>query len=170
MNKEPLIPSLNSTENNSSRDLIIKILSNEWPLSAKEIYSRVQKINQKSISYQAIHKTIKQLVNNGTLIKDHNKKLQLSIEWITNIEKYSSNLRSAYLDKQKTNLKDLYKESQASLTFENPLELGSFLCNTYFNYPNPKNKCTVLHLFHNYPPIGMPVKDMLILKQSIIPV
>jgi len=136
---------------NTTRELIIKVLSIEWPLSTKEITSRVQKISSKSLTYQAIHKTITQLVNNGIILKSPNKKLQLNMEWIINIEKFGTTLHTNYTDKQKVDLKELYKETQVNLIFENPLELGVFLCNTFFIILTQRIKpllCTSLTITH----------------------
>jgi hypothetical protein len=88
------------------------------------------------------------------------------MDWITKVEKFSSLLRSAYNDKQKIDLKELYKDNQVNLTFDNPLELGGFLCNTYFHYPNPRNKCTIILATNTYPLIGLSVKDIITLAQS----
>ncbi|MDD4081939.1 MAG: hypothetical protein PHD05_00995 [Sphaerochaetaceae bacterium] len=159
------LPELDYKEKSSTRDLIIEVLSKEWPLTTKEIYFRVKNIGKTQLSYQAIHKTLTQMIKNGLVAKNH-KKFQLSMDWITKVEKFSSLLRSAYNDKQKIDLKELYKDNQVNLTFDNPLELGGFLCNTYFHYPNPRNKCTIILATNTYPLIGLSVKDIITLAQS----
>ena len=56
------LPNVGS-QKGSTRDAIIAILSREWPLSAKELYNRVKRENTGSaVSYQAVHKMIKQLL------------------------------------------------------------------------------------------------------------
>ena len=77
----------------SSRDLVLKILSEEWPMSAKEIYSRVSKISSKEISYQAIHKTLNSLVEENIVAKDDGKYL-LSISWVSNTKEMLSRLEN----------------------------------------------------------------------------
>ena len=66
---------------NSSRDLVLKTLFFEWPLTAKEIYSRVSKNSDKDVSYQAIHKMINSLLDEGILSKQDNKYL-VSLDWV----------------------------------------------------------------------------------------
>jgi len=90
----PIIPQLN-TKQNTTKDAIISILSQEWPLSTKEIYSRTQRELSLNVSYQAIHKTIKQLEENG-IISKAGLKYELNIDWISNIKKFSTNLEKLY--------------------------------------------------------------------------
>ena len=37
----------------------------------------------------------------------------------------------------------------------------------FFHYPNPENKTTIMHITNNYPLIGMSIKDIISLKQSM---
>ncbi len=55
---------------NSVKDDIFSILSEEPHLSAKEIHTRVKRKQGKDVTYQAVHKTIKQLLNQNILIKN----------------------------------------------------------------------------------------------------
>src|SRR3989338_2017337 len=90
----PIIPQLNNKQN-TTKDAIISILSQEWPLSTKEIYSRTQRELSLNVSYQAIHKTIKQLEENG-IISKAGLKYELNRDWISNIKKFSTNLEKLY--------------------------------------------------------------------------
>lgn len=94
MSINPIIPQLN-TKQNTTKDAIISILSQEWPLSTKEIYSRTRRQLSLSVSYQAIHKTIKQLEENG-IISKAGLKYELNRGWISNIKKFSTNLEKLY--------------------------------------------------------------------------
>ena len=53
----------------SVKDCIISILSAEWPLSAKKIYNRI-KSGGAEVSYQAVHKALKELSGKGILEKE----------------------------------------------------------------------------------------------------
>jgi len=57
-------------KNKSTQDLIIEILSNEWPLTTKQIHNRLKRNHAKNISYQAAHKTIKQMLEEKILLKE----------------------------------------------------------------------------------------------------
>lgn len=141
------------------KEAVVKILSQEWPLSLKQIHYNSARSFGLTVSYQAVHKAIKELVSEEIVVST-GKKYALNKEWIAKMEKLSSTLRQAYSDKQKRDLKDLYKEMQANLAFETPLELGTFLCNTFLHYPNPKNDCSIIHAANIYPPIGLSVTDV----------
>ena len=54
-------------ETNSTKSLIIKILSENQPLSLKELHAKLQK--QKQLSYQATHKAVSEMVNEKILLK-----------------------------------------------------------------------------------------------------
>jgi hypothetical protein len=65
----------------SSKNVVVGVLFEEWPLSAKEIFNRVSKLSSKEISYQAIHKIILSLLDEGTISKIENKYL-IDINWV----------------------------------------------------------------------------------------
>lgn len=52
----------------TSTEMIMEILSEEWPLKAQQIYQR-QKREGKETSYQATHKTLQQLIEKKILKK-----------------------------------------------------------------------------------------------------
>jgi len=49
------------------KDIIIEILSEEYPLSIRKIHNIVRKKYKKLVSYQAVHKTVNELVNKKIL-------------------------------------------------------------------------------------------------------
>jgi DNA-binding PadR family transcriptional regulator len=105
----------------SIKDNIITLLSNEPPLTIKEIHSRISK--NKTISYQAIFKTLKQLDSDGVLEKKGTKYI-ISQKWIEQLKKFVNNLS------EKTNYTQI-SESQIMefdtlyLFFETMLDLFS---------------------------------------------
>ena len=66
---------------NSSRDFVVRALSEEWPLSAKEIFNRVSKESNKELSYQAIHKVLVSLTDEKILVKQNGKYL-INLSWV----------------------------------------------------------------------------------------
>ncbi len=86
------------TKNKSTKDAIIEILSSEWPLSLKKIHNAIKKKYAISVTYQATHKAINELVDGGTLKKE-NREYQLSFNWINRIESFGKKLREDYLKK-----------------------------------------------------------------------
>ena len=72
MEEAILIDKLNNSKKNV-KSAVIEILSLEWPLSAKEVYNKVKKITDKNITYQAVYKTIKELVEKKVILNNENK-------------------------------------------------------------------------------------------------
>ena len=62
---------------------IVEVLSETWPLTAKQIYHRLQRNYGASISYQAVHKHIKQMISENILTKKE-RELSLNSAWIEN--------------------------------------------------------------------------------------
>ncbi len=83
------------------KEKIINILSFEWPLTTKEIYSKVTKTSSTEKSYQAIHKALSELVEKQVIEKKENG-FMLKKEWIKNCTKYFSYLNDSYIEQKKT--------------------------------------------------------------------
>lgn len=67
------------------KDYIISILSSEWPLSSRKIYNILTKRYNVAVSYQAVHKAIKELIDSGIVIRGW-KDLQLNLDWIKEVK------------------------------------------------------------------------------------
>lgn len=108
-----------------TKDLIINILSNEWPLSAKKIYNEIKK-QGKNVTYQAVHKAIKELLNEGILTKQA-KEYSINSDYIKQIKDFGIRLESIYAKRGAAILEDLNKKGFVSLEFEKEIEMGKFL-------------------------------------------
>ncbi len=86
------IPSLS---NSPTKEKIIELLSSEWPLTAKKIFHNVSK--SISITYQAVHKSLQELIQNKILEKTK-EGYQISKEWIKNIGEFSQKIESELED------------------------------------------------------------------------
>lgn len=69
------------------RDDILSILSEEFPLTAKEISARVKRQMGKNVTYQAVHKTIQQMVERKILTKQE-KEYRIAPEWVQHTKEY----------------------------------------------------------------------------------
>lgn len=76
------------------KSLIINILSNEWPLTAKKIYSRV-KSEGKNVSYQAVFKALQQLVAKSVVEK---KEMDYSLDktWLEKTANFYGEVSKTY--------------------------------------------------------------------------
>ena len=79
----------------STKELLISILSSNWPLSAKELFFQLKKTGI-SVTYQAVHKSLTELQKKGIVEKEHNKYL-INIEWINELIDYCGQLENNYL-------------------------------------------------------------------------
>ena len=79
-----------------TKNQIIQILSNEYPLTAKKIYERLQKQYSSTISYQGVHKTIKELEKNSIIERKNNDYL-LNVEWLHQSKNSLEKIEKKYL-------------------------------------------------------------------------
>lgn len=79
------------------RDDILLILSEEFPLNAKEIFLRVKRRNGREVTYQAVHKTLKQLLEQKILIKEKNG-YRIAKEWVEQAKEYIKLVESTFLE------------------------------------------------------------------------
>ncbi len=78
-----------------TRDHIVSILTEYWPLTTKTIYSVMTRQNGQSITYQAVQKTLKQLLSQGIVVR-YNKKYYLNSEWIQQVKKFVIDFEENY--------------------------------------------------------------------------
>ena len=76
-------------------DAIVAILGCRWPLSLKSVYHAVARDYAIKVSYQAVHKALKQLVEKGIVVKE-NREYCLNIDWIRKVKCFGANLEQAY--------------------------------------------------------------------------
>lgn len=93
MDIQNIFPALGGQPN--TKQAIISILSNEWPLSAKQLYQKVTKETNKQLTYQAVHKILNQLAEQQIILK-HNQAYQLNPQWITQIKNFGQTIDHVY--------------------------------------------------------------------------
>ena len=80
-------------------ELAIGILSREWPLNMRSIQWRISRKHGKQVSFQAVHKSLNRLVDQGVLVKDC-RKYKLSVQWLDEIARFSAETKKAYAEKE----------------------------------------------------------------------
>ncbi len=104
----------------SSKELIIHILGNRWPLTAKEIHHTLLREQGYQSTYQAVHKGLGELEIAG-IIQKENKKFKLNREWIGKSRNYFDSLDIAYenneyvIDSEKTIIFNNYTDFSLTL-------------------------------------------------------
>jgi len=91
---------MGKTKKRSVREAIISILSREFPLSIRKIYSKVKKEYNLDVTYQAIFKTIKEMLDDNILEK-LDKEYRLNINWIKQLENEVDIIKKNYLGDSK---------------------------------------------------------------------
>lgn len=108
-----------SSEKSTTKELIISVLGETWPLSAKKIYSKISR--DTGVSYQAVHKVLNELADKG-LIEKINSEYTLNTEWIEKQRKIFDTLEQKY----KKGLHNTSHNSK-SFTFDTVYESDRFL-------------------------------------------
>jgi hypothetical protein len=101
----------NGNGRGTTKDIVIDILSEEFPLNINKIYSKVKQ-NGAPVTYQAVRKSVNLLIDQGTLIKN-NKEYLLSEKWIKEHMNFLERVEKNYFGKrllQKVNIGEHYAE------------------------------------------------------------
>src|SRR3989338_223966 len=83
-----------------AKDLIISILSMKHPLSSKRIYNEIKRRYGYSATYQAIHKSILQLLEQGVLVKE-DMEYSINMQWIDEISNFVDRMKENYETQKK---------------------------------------------------------------------
>jgi hypothetical protein len=139
---------LESFINKSTKEIIINILIEKQPQSLKEIYSKFKKESKKNVSYQAIHKAIKEL-ENEKIINKKLKEYTINQFWIDNLfEK---------INKIKNN--NLVTDPKKTYFFETYSDFAKFIINQAYTIPN-NNKPCVCVMKYSWNPLGLDKTDL----------
>jgi len=111
--------------NGSTKECIIDILSYDWPLSLKKIHALVKRRGLK-MTYQAVHKAVYQLIDEGKL-----KKLQdgfsINLDWVKSIHDQTDIIRVNYFSKKRSFISSEQDDPDASSS------IRVFIFNTWFD-------------------------------------
>lgn len=147
-----------SVKPESTKDMIIMILSEEFPLTLPKIKNILQKKYQKTISYQGIYKELNLMIEKKIIIKE-DKSYLLNKEWILNLNKYSKELYAKYNNSlteiSYNKLLKLSKEGESViLEFNDLFEHDKFFIDLlyYFNNYIPKEEPILMHYTNNWWP------------------
>lgn len=143
----------------TTKDCIIHLLSEEWPLSAKQIHEKIKRTGDKPLSYQAVHKTLNELVDTNIISKE-DKDYRLHVNYITHLKKLTEKLDWIYSEKDKAPPKREIDGDNTCFSFYTPLDAGRFLSNIFFQYQNPKSKPCIINARCCYPPTGLSVREI----------
>lgn len=141
------LPSLEKGKNSAS-DLIVSTLTAHWPLSAKRIHNRIRQEYASGLTYQAVHKSLQQLKEEGVLVKQGSEYL-INLKWLENIAEFSNNVKKNYLGKDSKTFASSIDNAVASgnvtiLTFSTIRDADLFV----INFQRKTNKTAIGHARH----------------------
>lgn len=145
------------------KDLVISVLSIEWPLSAKQIHHKIVREHGKQVTYQAVHKVLKAMLSEG-IIELKEKDYQLNIDWIKKVHFLSEQLEKTYLDKK--TVFDPNKEVN-NLAFNTLIEMYRFIVASLVLVPNPENKPGLCVWRHCWGMIGASNQEFGLIKKAL---
>jgi len=80
------------------KDLIIEVLSTNYPLTARKIHQQIIRNHSISVSYQRIHKILRELVEYGVL-KELEREYLINIEWLDQMIELGERIKRVYLNR-----------------------------------------------------------------------
>ena len=116
---------LPQTGSSSVKDAIVSILSSEWPLTQKQLFNKI-KANGRSVTYQAVHKAITEMMSAGVVSKEGTS-YSINQDYIKQVKDFGTKLESIYEKKGNTILETLEKNGSITLEFEKQIEMGRFI-------------------------------------------
>lgn len=151
---------------NSLKSKVLELVSNEKSLSAKQIYSRLKKMHSITSTYQAVHKTLKQMLEEGVLIKEKTV-YSINPKWVEDFKKNADVLaEKVRTGKKEFDLRELSEGETVRLNFKGILEVGWFLVNGIMIAPNPKKTSGLALWRFCYSIVGLEEKHLTGLKKA----
>jgi len=155
------IPHMSNTEK-STKDLIIDTLSSEWPLTIRRIQASLKKSHSKSISYQAIHQMVTELLSEK-IIEKKGKEYLLSMDWLEQVHEFGKRAVNSYSEKKPMVLMD---KNITQFKFDNLYEIFRFIIEgaekKFFNMKSP---VMCAHLNHLPTPFTSSLNDYRLLRK-----
>lgn len=143
-----------SSKKNTSKDVVLSILSYSWPLTAKTIHKITQREYGLNNTYQATHKVLNELLAEGVVRKDK-KNYELSNQWINSLESFTSNLKESYEKGRREFIKNIYSKESFNLPMETTYDFAKFLVFDFYYFPNPKKKPIASQIYFIYNSVGL---------------
>ncbi len=149
-------------EPHDAKAQVVKILSKSWPLTAKQLHSKIAaEIGVKPLTYQAVHKALGELLDEGVVSKAPDG-YSLSFDWIDGLSRFSDELKSSY-SKAGSGM----PAGQSVLFFDSTAEVDDFLVSFAQKVFDPKDKVLALQWCHFWIPLFLKRETYLRLKEVV---
>jgi len=151
-----------SSENSSAKDMIVLVLSSEFPLSLKQIHSLIRKKYGSEISSQATFKALADLSNKGVVLKQ-DKLYSLNKSWIYQLKLFSQELETSYQSCKGHPI--IENGENLSISFNTVAEVDRFILSKLECYPRQASKVeAVIFLSHLWWPLFYSFREYLLMK------
>src|SRR4030042_3686932 len=121
MEKQAKIPFLDPAKP-SVKDLIIQLLGEEWPLTARQIHLKIRRQTPTFMTYQGVHKAVRQLEEAGVITRKDNA-YAVNLDWLKSIRTFSELVQRKYL----SNVSQESSPDKMSFVFDTISEADDFL-------------------------------------------
>ncbi|NIO19897.1 MAG: hypothetical protein GTN76_03945 [Candidatus Aenigmarchaeota archaeon] len=155
-----VIPMLGEKKN--LREFVINFLIMEYPVSTRRIQNAAKK-NGLEVSYQAVHKMVKKLVEQEVLIKK-GMKYQLNMEWVKKVRNFTERMENS-LERGEPVLRDVLKKETTNLVFNNPMEFADFIVEMLEIGKSETSRTIVAQWYHMNSPMFLSKKNFERLKK-----
>ena len=158
-------PLIKSGEHNL-KNIVISVLSRQWPLSARRVYKEVLS-DHFQITYQGVHKALRQLREQG-IVRRTEEGHQLDVQWIDQLEAYSGFLRTNYAMGKNTDFYGMLSGESACLSFDNYFSAVSAILEIMGReHEKPgQGDAVYIQLAHPFPILGLPARTLERLKHQ----
>ncbi|MFA5357542.1 MAG: hypothetical protein WC308_01315 [archaeon] len=151
------------SKEHSVKDLVVLILSTEFPLSLKQVHHLVVRKYGADSSLQATFKAISYLVENGVIEKS-GKDYSLSRKWINGLKSFAADLELNYCNG--AGLPVIGENGNLSLEFQTIADVDKFIFSKLESYPRSEKKVSSkMFLEHLWWPLFYSFKEYLSIKQ-----
>ncbi len=137
----------------NTKSAIVSVLSQGAPLSTQQVYHQVTKETSKPISYQALHKALKELEVQSVIEKANNQ-YQLNPTGVHSIENWAQETKNKIMQQTEE------QQKPEIHSFSNVVELGRFIIFELFNHPNPDQQPIISRWHIMYSLIGLSKEEM----------
>ncbi len=101
------------------KNIIIRLLAEEWPLTAKKLFKKAKLEFGKIVSYQAVHKTLQELVS-LKVVACKCKEYSLEPFWLQEIEAFAGLALEKYAEKQPFKISKAKSQQCRLRVYDNP--------------------------------------------------
>lgn len=137
---------LPNIKKHSTKDLVIRLLTEEDKLTNQQLYLRIKKNFGKSVSYQAVRQALTEL-RESEVVEKSKRTYSISKKWILTLNNYAQLLHKKYIEKQDIRIID---SNTREIHLHSLNELGHFILYSFKDhfFDQEKQKDLYMHVHH----------------------